>query len=309
VVLLIVILNMWFSYKGRPTVKFVEIIRGEVAPPISCSGFVASESADLSSRTGGRVSWLGVDVGSRAKVGDVLVKFENFDSAKREYESMSKLYSNGFATKNQLDASKAALEAAGLISPINGVVVKRSIRVGEVAAPGLPVVSVANTVQPWVDVEIDEMDIGSVREGAEARIYCDAYQDEVFYGRIAWISRAAEKKQKLSATSEDEDKIFKAKAVLVNSDGKLRPGMTVDVDIITMKKEGVIIAPRESIIAKDSKNAVYVLKGGRVEQRMVEIGLKDLMNVEITKGLSIGEWVATTYLDKLKNRIMVNPQK
>lgn len=309
ILVLVIAFFVWSSGRGIPQIKFSEIVLGEVAPPVSCSGVVASEFADLSSRLGGRITWLGVDVGAYVKAGDVLVKFDNFDSAKREYDGISSLYAQGLASKNQLDSAKAQLEASGLISPINGVVVKKTLRVGEVASPGYPVVAVANTASPWVDVEIDEMDIGSVREGAEARIFCDAYQDDVFYGRVSWISRAAEKKEKVSLASEDEDKIFKSKVVLLNSGGKLKPGMTVDVDIITQKKTDILISPREAILAKDSKNVVFVLNGGRVSERTVEIGLKDLSNVEITKGLKLGEKVAIILVDKLKNRMKVNAVK
>jgi len=307
--ILVLIFFFWRSSGKAPSVKFAEVGLGEVASAVSCSGVVKSESADLSSKIGGKVIWLGVDVGTRVFRGQVLVKLDSYDNAKRQFESISNLYSQGLASKSQLDDARTMLESASLVSPIDGVVVKKSLMVGEVASPSFVVVSVVNPQNTWVDVEIDEIDIGSVKEGEEARIYTDAYPDDVFFGKVLWISRAAQLKDTSVVSADEEEKVFKAKVSLLNPDGRLKHGMTVDVDIVFEKKAGIIMVPREAVLFKDSEAYCFVLRGSRVYERDIVIGIKDLMNVEILKGLSAGERVAISSFDKLKNRTKVKVQK
>ena len=117
VIALVLLLPLIFWARGRnaPSIKFSEVVYGEVAASVACSGVVASESADLSSKLGGRISWIGVDVGSRVALGDVLVKLDNYDQAKRDHDSVSNLYAQGLASKQQLDNAKVALGSASLV--------------------------------------------------------------------------------------------------------------------------------------------------------------------------------------------------
>jgi len=302
-------LYFWSVQRGLPEINFAEIKKGEVASSVACSGVVKAEGADLSSKMGGKIAWIGVDVGDRVKAGQLLLKFDTYDQAKRDYDSVSNLYSKGLASKQQLEMAKIALSEASLVSPVTGVLAKKSMEIGEVASPGIAILTVVNPGKIWVEAEIDEIDIGETKEGAESRIYADAYPDEVFYGEVSWISRAAELKEGVSVAGEDEEKIFKSKILLSKYDARLKPGMNVDIDVVIEKKEGVVVAPREAVVVKDSKIFVYVLKGRRVRERVIEIGIKDMINVEVKKGLALGERVAVSGLDKLKNRARVKIKK
>lgn len=299
----------WYMRRAVPQIKVAEVKVGEVAAAVACSGVVAQETADLGVKIAGTVSWLGVDVGNHVKAGDVLLKLDSYEQARRDYDSINSLYKQGLASKQQLDVARNSLDAASVISPISGAVVKRALRLGEVAAPGMTIISVVNPEKTWIDVDIDEIDIGEVRNGEEARIYSDAYPDVTFFGAVYWISKAAELKKGAIAGGDEEEKIFKSKVSLLNSDGRLRHGMTVDVDVVYERKKGIAIIPREAVLFKDSRVYCFVVKGSRVYEREISIGIKDLFSVEVLKGPNVGEGVAISNLDKLRNRAIVSVQR
>jgi len=300
-----------FFYMRRviPQVKIAEVSVGEVAASVACSGVVAQESADLSTKFGGTIAWMGVDVGDKVNAGQVLVKLDSYEQAKRDFDSINTLFSQGLASKQQLDVARTNLAAASLVSPIDGVVVKRTLREGEMASPGVTVISIVDLSKTWIDVDIDEIDIGQVKNNEEARTYCDAYPDVTFLGKVYWVSKAAEIKQKISLSSEEEDRIFKSKVSLDNNEGRLKAGMTVDVDIVYEKKGNVVMVPRDAILFRDNTPYVFVIKNNTTRAQNIEIGIKDIVNVEVVKGLQPGSFVAVTALDKLKDRMRVNPTK
>jgi multidrug efflux pump subunit AcrA (membrane-fusion protein) len=108
---------------------------------------------------------------------------------------------------------------------------------------------------------------------------------------------------------DEEDKIFRAKVLFDDKDYKLKVGMTVNADIITERRPGLLIIPREAVFSRNNSQEVYLIDRNVAREKTVELGSKDPDNVEIKKGLKDGEIVAITNIDKLKNGSLVKTEK
>jgi len=142
-----------------------------------------------------------------------------------------------------LDANTSDLDKAVVHSPINGVVLERSIEPGQTVAAQFqsPVLFTLaeDLTQMELQVDVDEADVGVVREDQEATFTVDAYPDEVFPARTTQVRYG----------SETVDGVVTYKAVLKvdNSDLKLRPGMTATALITVNKREDVILVPNAAL--------------------------------------------------------------
>ena len=108
---------------------------------------------------------------------------------------------------------------------------------------------------------------------------------------------------------DEEDLVFRGKVEFEDGSEVLKPGMSVYAEIITGEKKNVVVAPREAVTLREGKRVVYVIKNQRAELREVEMGIKDAEKVEILKGLSLGEEIAISNLDKLKDKIRIKVVK
>jgi multidrug efflux pump subunit AcrA (membrane-fusion protein) len=166
--------------------------------------------------------------------------------------------------------------------------------------------TVVDIYNPWVEIQVDEVDVAVARVGQRVRFTTDAFPDDEFFGRITWINKKAElKKVGGRVRLDEEDLIFRGKVKFEDGSDKLRPGMSVYAEIITGEKKDVVAAPREAITLREGKRIAFVIKNGRAMIKEVELGIKDAEKVEILKGLKIGETVAVSNLDNLKDKARV----
>ncbi len=312
--ILAVILIFGWGYYSSSNVSipiktaFVKI--GEIAPSISVSGEIKGRSASLSPKTIGVLSFIGVIEGDAVVKGRLIAKLDSFDTSWRDFNSAKSLYEKGFATKQQLDMARLQYESSCFISPISGVVSLVANKVGESVSPGMVVFSIVDSGRPYAEVQIDEADISEVREGLEVKVNLDAYPDQTFSGKLSNIGQEAELKRVGGRIKMDEeDKVFRARIDLDSPPSDLRVGMSINADIITEKKSGVLVAPREAVITKEDKQKIFVINGKKAKETIVLLGKKDSENVEIKSGLSVSQEVAITNLDKLKDGIKTKIEK
>jgi len=310
-IVVLLVLGMWFvNSRNSVPIKTSEAVAGKILPSVSVSGEIRGFEADLSPKIPSLISWVGVKEGDRVMKGSVLVKFDNYDNARSDYERIKTLYDGGFATKQQYETARLQYENSYLSSPISGKVVLVAQDQGETASPGVPAVSVVDPASKYIEVQIDESDIGEVKPGNEARITSDAFPDLSIIGRLSNIVHRAElKKVGGRIKMDEEDKIFRGRVAFDDPDNLLKIGMSVNAEIITGIREGLLIIPREAVFSKDDKQRVFVVSGRKVKERKVELGIKDYTNIEVKKGLKAGEKVAVSNLDKLKDGSRVKIEK
>lgn len=297
---------IWLKDSGLE-IETAQVVKGNLFSTISASGLVEANSVALgSARMAGRVDWVGVEEGDSVRRGQVLVKLDGYEQARKEYERLKKLHAQGFVSDLELERAATALDNARVVAPFDGIVTEKAAIAGEAISPGVPVMTVVDIYNPWVEIQIDEVDIAVARVGQRVKFTTDAFPDEVFYGRITWINKNAElKKVGGRVRLDEEDLIFRGKVEFEDGSEILRPGMSVYAEIITGEKTDVVTVPREAITLREGKRIVFVIENDRARSQEVELGVKDAEKVEILKGVSLGQVVAVSGLDDLKDKAKV----
>lgn len=201
-------------------------------------------------------------------------------------------------------------------APMDGVVLAKQIEIGEVVAVNQTLFKVGDTSRLVLEVAIDEADIARVhdgstdvaapaREGAppakdpaekklgsEVAVSLYAFPKSVYRGRVFEILPDANR----------ERKSFLAKVRLDQPPEGLRSGMSGEVNIVTGRKQGVLLAPSEA----ESDAHVWLVDGGRARRQAVEVGIRDLLRAEIVKGLDEGALVVIEGQDKLTDGARVS---
>ena len=206
------------------------------------------------------------------------------------------------ADQAQVDLARAQLAQAQddydhtfVRSPVDGVVVKRYMNPGEsISYESLyqPIVSVSDTTHLMVRTEIDETDIGKIQLGQRAKIRCDAFRGQTFYGRMVRISGGLGKKKITTDNpTEKVDTDVLESLVEVDPGSPLRVGLRVDVYIQMLRRENVLIVPLRAVESREGVASVRVKTASGLRQQVVRPGAQDGMNVEITDGLKEGDVV------------------
>lgn len=185
-----------------------------------------------------------------------------------------------------LGADRAAGGASGadtsnvlqIRAPFDGVVVEKHITLGEVVGADTRVFTVADLSTVWADVVVPARDLGIVREGTGAVIRSIA-SDTTAPGKVSFVS----------ALVGEESRSAKARVVLDNPGTAWRPGLAVNVDIVTGSSDVPVAVAVDAIQSADRRQVVYKrVKEGFVAQP-VATGRSDGKMVEITAGLRAGE--------------------
>ena len=187
------------------------------------------------------------------------------------------------------------LSKATLISPVNGIITEINNKEGEVLGAGVVKETFSRVMSKDTIVEsmIPESDIVKIKLGQHGAITFDALtQDESFDAEVIEIGPAA--------TVIQDVVYYIIKLKLNSSDTRLKPGMSVNVDIQTAEKNDVIMVPMRAIKTEEKKKYVEVLQMGNVvTKKYVETGLEvDDGMVEIKSGLKEGERVITFVQEK-----------
>lgn len=151
-----------------------------------------------------------------------------------------------------------------------------------------------------VVANVDEADIGGVKEGDRVTFTVDAYPDDTFEGEV--------KQVRLEPTTTNNVVTYEVVISAPNTDLKLKPGLTANVTIFTQERAGVLAVPNKALrftptketVGKDmkivdckGKNKVWTLSDKVLTAHPVTIGQTDGMNTEITKGLKQGDRIVT----------------
>ena len=137
-----------------------------------------------------------------------------------------------------LNVINVQLDRLTVVSPASGVVASRYAEVGEIAQPGLPVLSIIELDEVTLTAYVPERKIGLVKLGQEAQISVDSYPDESFPGTVVYISpNALFTPKNIQLKDEREKMVFAVKISLANPEQKLKPGMPADALIRTGLKD------------------------------------------------------------------------
>ena len=188
-----------------------------------------------------------------------------------------------------------------LAAPRQGVVTLEDVSVGDVVAAGMAVARIVDPQQTWVEAWIDENDLRAVREGLAVLVTTDAWPDETLQGQLKLIrGQAVSRRRGDVVGGRGEDRIFKARVEVVDPKHRLRPGMTVYLQLVTGVHKDVLTLSREAVSPHEDGWMAWVLKGDRAEARPVVLGARDARKVEVKSGLTESDTVIVGGRDLLK---------
>ena len=144
-------------------------------------------------------------------------------------------HANVSAARQVLELSRIRLGYTSLRAPTSGVALVRQAEVGEVMAPGTPVVTIADLDHLWLRGYINETDLAKVKLGQSATVKCDSYLGKLYKGRVSFISSQAEFTPKSIETYKERvTLVYRIKIDLENPNHELKPGMPADASIETI---------------------------------------------------------------------------
>jgi HlyD family secretion protein len=134
--------------------------------------------------------------------------------------------------RENLDMSRVRLSYTVLSAPTSGVILVRQAELGEVMAPGTPVVTIAEVDHLWLRGYVNETDLGRIRWGQLATVHTDTYPNKTYQGRVSFISSQAEFTPKSVETHKERvTLVYRVKIDLDNPNHELKPGMPADTVI------------------------------------------------------------------------------
>ncbi len=134
----------------------------------------------------------------------------------------------------QEEVLMAQIENAFIYAPLSGWITSKNMEVGELAMPGIPIYTISDLSEAYINVYVNETRIGEINLGDSAHVTIDTYPDNPFTGFVDFISPEAEFTPKNIQTKEERVKlVFRIRISLDNPENKLKPGLPADVTIYT----------------------------------------------------------------------------
>ena len=230
-----------------------------------------------------------------------LVSADEYENALLTYRQTKEQVAS---SKENVQRAQTNLGYATITSPIDGTVISKSVEEGQTVAASFNTPELFTIAKDLTNMQVvanvDEADIGGVKEGNRVTFTVDAYPDDTFEGTV--------KQVRLEATTTNNVVTYEVVISAPNADLKLKPGLTANVTIYTQERSGVLavankalrFTPTKETVGQDmkivdckGKNKVWTLNDKTLTAHPVTIGQTDGINTEITKGLKQGDKIVT----------------
>lgn len=221
------------------------------------------------------------------------------------------------AAERRVEQARATFEGARdtlskttVVSPIDGIVTAKRVEEGEVAVigvlnqPGTVLLTVSDMSVVESEMEVDETSIPAVKLGQESRIRIDAYPNRTFDGVVTEVGNSPIVK----TGTQNEAIKFKVKIQIKNPPPDVKPGLSVQADILTGFKGQALVVPLQALVVRDierkpgeapkpgtprEEEGVYLMDGGKARFQAIKTGLLGELSTEVTDGLKGGESLVT----------------
>ena len=232
-----------------------------------------------------------------------LVSTDDYENARLSFE---KARQNIVVQQQNVTKAQTNVGYATITSPIDGIVLSREVEEGQTVASAMTTPTLFYIAQDLTDMrviaDVDEADIGGVKEGQRVSFTVDAFPDDTFNGTVTQV--------RLEATTESNVVTYEVVIAAPNEDLKLLPGLTANVTIYTAERQGVLslptkalrftpnqalMTPEQTIEDVQSESKVWKLDGNVFRALPVQTGLNGGTNVEITEGLNEGDKVIISF--------------
>ena len=278
----------------------------------------AAEEASVVAKVGGTVSEIYAEEGRQVRTGDALARMDdadmryaaeqaqaNYDKKLQEFNRSQTLFDRKLISADSFDAvkydlavlkatndqAKLNLDRTTIRSPIDGVVAKRLIKVGNTLTPNQAVYVVTDFDPLLAVLYVPENALARLKPGQPATLDADALPGKSFTGKVA----------RLSPVVDPQTGTFKVTVEVRPTGHQLAPGMFSRVSVTYDVHKDALTVPRAAIVTEDGESAVYVVKSGVAHRVPVSLGYADGDKVEITRGVAAGDMVVTLGQNSLKD--------
>jgi RND family efflux transporter MFP subunit len=303
-IVIIAAVTWWLSGRSTSAVDVVHPWRGKAVQAAYATGTVeATVMIPIAPRAAARLEKLDADEGQHVTKGQVLASLEG-DAlkhsieelkakeafAKSDYERNAQLIKDRAASKMEYDRTKAEWDAATaavnkakaeleytrLVAPEDGYIIKRDGEEGEFIPVNQPVFWMSCCEPFRVTAEVDEEDIPQVKVGQEVLIRADAFPGKIFHGSV----------QSITPKGDPVSRSYRVR-VSLPADVPLLIGMTAETNIILREDDNAMLVPASAVL----QDKVWVVDGGVLRQKFVEVGATGADKIEIISGLSEADQV------------------
>lgn len=279
-------------------------IRGDIFAVYSgTASLEADGESEVVAKVGGEIVELLVEEGDNVKAGQSLAKLDgdilrlemqqslaNLAKLEQEHNRNIDLHERGLisagafeTTKYELDSLRAAANRSRLeysytniVSPIDGVVADRFVKLGNTISVDDPVFRVTDLDPLLAYLHVPEKDFRKIVVGQVARVHFDALPDQAFESRV----------ERISPTVSSDTGTFKVTIEITDDSGMLKPGMFGRFNIVYDERHGVLQAPRSAVVNSDIGRVIFVAEDGIAKRRRVETGYSNEGNIEILSGVA-----------------------
>lgn len=194
--------------------------------------------------------------------------------------------------QDQVDRARKELEQTVLKAPIPGMVVyleiwkggsRSKVQEGDSPWPGQGLINLPDLSEMIVEAAVSEVDASKVDSGQTAMVMLDAFPDRQYRGEVIKKGTLARRKEPGSKIN-----VFDVEILIRDHDESVKPGMSASAEIVIDKIPDVVYAPIESVFEKNGEVVVFL---GDERKRVVDVGRRNDMFIEITEGLEGGERV------------------
>ena len=232
-----------------------------------------------------------------------LVSADDYENARLSYDKARQQVDT---SRESVQKAQTNLSYATITSPIDGVVLSKSVEEGQTVAASFNTPELFTIAKDLTDMrviaDIDEADIGGVKEGQRVTFTVDAFPDDKFEGRVTQVRQ--------EATTTSNVVTYEVVISAPNADLKLKPGLTANVTIFTLEKNDILAVPskalrfmpNEAILQKgqtiedtEAPTKVWTLEGNTFKAHKVETGTTNGMLTEIVSGISEGTEVLVDF--------------
>ncbi len=284
---------------------------------ITASGtLLAFEEVELHTETSGRITELNLKEGTPVSKGTLLVKLYDADlqaqlgKLKLQQETAEKtvgrlqqlLAINGIGQqdfdnavtqlnniKADIDVVLAQITKTEIRAPFNGVVGLRNVSAGAYVSPSVAIATLQQIDPLKIDFTVPEKYASSVKKDDGIQFAVDGF-DGTFHGKVYAIEPKI----------DEDTRTIRMRALVQNTNAKLFPGGFAKVDLGLKSMDNALMIPTQCIIPEARNKKVIVVKDGKADFRIVETGVRNESDVQITKGLEAGDTVVTTGVMYLK---------
>lgn len=309
---------------GKPAETAIPVevatpVRGEMLAMYSGTATLDAEAdAEVIAKVGGEVRRILVEEGDRVKAGQVLAQLDDrqlrlqaaqtratLAKTERDFNRQVELHEKGLVSagafeslKYDLDNQRAADDLAQLNlsyseirAPFSGIVSTRHIKVGQEIAIGAKLFRVTDPTPLKASVFVPERELARLKPGQSATIAVDAMAGRSFPAVVKLVSPTVD-----AATAT-----FKVTLEVDDPRGDLKPGMFSRVGIVFERRSDTLTIPRVALLDTDGSTNIFVVTGGKAEQRPIKTGLANSGRVEVVEGLTGSEQVVVVGQNGLKD--------